>query len=94
VNRLTVVGEGSKFVFFINEVFVGAVVDERLTEGAIGVAIGLSNPGDKAVFEFDNFELRQSVKPSVSSSQQRETPTSTNTPTPCFTLEKHNATPQ
>ena len=68
-NRLTIVGEGSKFSFFINDVFVGAVEDHQLLEGAIGVVIGLSHPGDKAVFEFDNFELRQSMNPSDSLSQ-------------------------
>lgn len=93
VNRLTVVGEGSKFMFFINDLFVGAVEDERLTEGAIGVTIGLHYPGDKAVFEFDDFELRQSMNPSDSLSQQSATPPSTKTPTPCITPENHNTAP-
>jgi hypothetical protein len=94
VNRLTVVGEGSKFIFFINEVFVGEVEDERLTEGGIGVAIGLHHPGDLATFEFDNFELRLPVDPSASQLLQSATPTSTSPPTPDYSLENYNTTPR
>jgi hypothetical protein len=94
VNRLTVVGEGSKFIFFINEVFVGAVVDQQLTEGGIGVAIGLHDPGDLATFEFDNFELRLSVDPSASQLQQSATPTTTSSPAPDYSLENYDTTPR
>jgi hypothetical protein len=93
-NRLTIVGEGSKFVFFINDVFVGAVEDHQLLEGAIGVVIGLSHPGDRAVFEFDNFELRQSMNPTFSLSQQSATPTTTKIPASTIMFKNHNPAPR
>ena len=57
VNRLTVLAEGSHFVFFINDQYVGEADDSRLSRGRAGVAIELYNAGDKATFEFDNFKL-------------------------------------
>jgi hypothetical protein len=58
VNRLAVVAEGAHFVFFVNDQYVAEVDDDRLSSGMVGVAVDLFDPGDEAVFEFDNFELR------------------------------------
>ena len=59
-NRLTVIADGSQFTFFINDEFVGEAENSRFNEGGTGLAIGLDSAGSKAVFEFDNFELRVS----------------------------------
>jgi len=58
-NRLAIVARGSQLFFFINEQLVASLTDERLTSGKAGVLIGLSNEGDRGVWEFDNFELRR-----------------------------------
>jgi serine/threonine-protein kinase len=58
-NRVTVLGEGAHFRFFINGVQVGEAEDDTLSEpGIVGLAIELYNAGDEATFEFDNFEAR------------------------------------
>jgi hypothetical protein len=57
VNQLAVRGEGSHFEFFINDEFVGEADDSEFSSGIVGLVIGFPNAGDKAVFEFDNFEL-------------------------------------
>ncbi len=58
VNRLAVVAEGAHLVFFVNDQYVAEVDDDHLSSGMVGVAVDLFDPGDEAVFEFDNFELR------------------------------------
>jgi hypothetical protein len=55
-NRLTVVGIGSHFRFFVNDQFVGELYDATHAEGDVDCAIELSE-GDTSVLEFDNFEL-------------------------------------
>ena len=58
-NKISVIGEGTYFYFFINDQFVRNYEDEKLARGEAGVIIGLYDPGDEAIFEFDNFELRE-----------------------------------
>ena len=58
VNHLTVFAEGNYFAFFVNGSLVAELTDDHLAGGKGGVAIGLDNAGDQAVFEFDNFVLR------------------------------------
>jgi len=58
-NRLTVIGEGSHYLFFINNQYVGELEDQQLTQGAVGITISLFHAEDHATFEFDNFEVRQ-----------------------------------
>ncbi len=57
-NRLEVIGQGTYFAFNINNEFVADYSDERLSQGAVGLLVGLSNPGDTATWEFDDFVLR------------------------------------
>jgi hypothetical protein len=57
VNQLAVRGTGSHFEFFINEQFVGEADDSEFRSGIVGLVTGFPNAGDKAVFEFDDFEL-------------------------------------
>ena len=60
MNKLAVLAQGADFTFFINDELVGEASDKRFDKGEVGLAIGLADVGDKAVFEFDNFELRVS----------------------------------
>ncbi len=57
-NRLTVLGEGDHFTFYINDQYVGEIDEGRLSAGEVGIALELLDEGDAALFEFDNFELR------------------------------------
>lgn len=86
-NRLTVVGNGSHFTFFINDQYVGEMTDDHLAEGTIGMAIGLHEANDQSVFEFDNVELRAPAPPATSTPTVR--PTATMTYTPTITLTPH-----
>jgi hypothetical protein len=58
VNRLTVIGEGSHFTFFINDQYLTEFTDDKIPLGSTALAIELSEENDHAIFEFDNFELR------------------------------------
>jgi len=60
-NRLTVVAQGNRFIFFANDLYVGEAFDGRIAEGQNGLALGLSNSGEQATIVFDNFELRAPV---------------------------------
>jgi hypothetical protein len=55
-NRLTVIAQGSKFTFFVNNQYVGDFTDVRLARGTAGLLISVV--GDDGVFELDNFEVR------------------------------------
>ncbi|MCS7287042.1 MAG: DUF1080 domain-containing protein [Anaerolineae bacterium] len=58
-NRIEVRGRGSLFTAWVNGHKVAVVSDSRLPEGKVGLTIGFFNAGDEAVFEFDNFEVRE-----------------------------------
>ena len=58
VNRMTVLGEGSHFSFYINDQYVGDAEDDQLSSGEVGLTLTLYNAGDEAVYEFDRFEVR------------------------------------
>ena len=57
-NRITVLADGPHFTFFINDQYLTEFTDNQISEGIIALAIELSDEGDQAIFEFDNFELR------------------------------------
>jgi hypothetical protein len=73
MNKIAVIGEGSHFLFFINNRYVGEVEDQQLTYGAVGITISLFHADDHAIFEFDNFELRQPMAASATQSQPTAT---------------------
>lgn len=75
-NKLTVVGRGSHFTFFINDQYVGEMDDRALARGTAGIAFGLA-ANETGEFEFDNFELRAPV----TFPNDTLTPTPTSTPT-------------
>lgn len=58
VNRLAILADGPRLTLFINDVVVGTVDDATYDSGAIALGVELRQAGDKAVFEFDNMELR------------------------------------
>ena len=57
-NRITVIAQGSHFAFLINDTLVAQVDDTRLSKGGFALAAELFQPGDKAILEFDNLQLR------------------------------------
>jgi hypothetical protein len=57
-NRLTVIGVGSHFTFYINDQYVSEADEDRLSQGDAGLAIELLDTDDAAIFEFDDFEVR------------------------------------
>lgn len=58
VNKLAVIARESTFWFYINDRFVGKATDARLQKGRIIIAVYMDAGGQKATFEFDNFEVR------------------------------------
>ena len=59
VNRITILAEGSYFTFWINDQRVYEINDDKIDKGQAGLTMILYEPGDQAVFEFDNFEVRE-----------------------------------
>jgi hypothetical protein len=57
-NKFEVIAKGAYFAFNINDTFVADYSDERLSQGAVGILVGLTNSGEEATWEFDDFELR------------------------------------
>ena len=57
-NRITVLGEGSHFTFFINDQYLTELTNDQIAEGLTALAIELADENDQGTFEFDNFELR------------------------------------
>jgi len=57
-NRLTVIGEGTHFTFFINDQYLTDFTDATIPEGSTALAIEMADENDHAIFEFDNFDLR------------------------------------
>jgi hypothetical protein len=57
-NTLSVIAQDTSYYLFINGELVGGLEDGRLAGGQVGLMISLSEAGDTATWEFDNFELR------------------------------------
>ncbi len=58
-NRLTVVATDSNIYFYINDQHIGDIPNDKRKKGNTGLIVGLNNLDDKAIIEFDNFELRK-----------------------------------
>jgi hypothetical protein len=56
-NRITIIAQGTHFIFMINNQIVARSDDGSLTSGAIGFSAEISNGGE-GIFEFDNLQLR------------------------------------
>lgn len=57
-NHLTVIANGSNFIFLINDQLVAHATDGRISRGTTGLGIQIHYSNQKATFEFDNFKLR------------------------------------
>jgi hypothetical protein len=57
-NRITVIGEGSQFTFFINDQYLTSITDEHISKGNVALAVEMLDENDEGIFEFDNLELR------------------------------------
>jgi hypothetical protein len=61
-NQIAVLALGSSFTLFINGETVDQFSDSTLKAGKVGFGFSLAKAGDKAVFGFDNFEVRAPKK--------------------------------
>ena len=57
-NRLSVIAESDRFLFFINDRYQAGLQEDTLVSGEAGLIVGLSYDGDEAEWVFDNYELR------------------------------------
>ncbi len=57
-NRIAVSAWGSDFQVFINDQPATAFSDSRISSGSFALGSWFARPGETAVFEYDNFELR------------------------------------
>ncbi len=58
-NRIAVIGIGSQFWFYVNDVFVDYITDDKISTGSFGLAVRVRSMGDEGFVDFDNFELRK-----------------------------------
>ncbi len=72
-NRLSVLGEGNRFTFFINDQFVGQALDEQIPRGRVGLVIDAFEEDVTTIWEFDNFELRQPWPTTISEAFDSDT---------------------
>jgi hypothetical protein len=56
-NRITVIGEGEHFTFYVNDQYIVEVRDNALDRGQVGLIIDQTY-GHEAVFQSDNFDVR------------------------------------
>lgn len=61
-NRLSIIAEGSHFIFFINDQYVAEMTDDHIKDGVVGFGVDVPLGGLQNSFEFDNFELRAPKK--------------------------------
>lgn len=57
-NKLMVVAWDGWFSFYINDIFVGRIVEGVPPEGVVGLVIGISNEGESYKIAFDNLTVR------------------------------------
>lgn len=62
MNMITVEAQGGYFSFWINGEKVGEIEDYTLIQGKVGLVAELDE-GEKAIFEFDDFDLNVGVPP-------------------------------
>jgi tRNA A-37 threonylcarbamoyl transferase component Bud32 len=58
VNRIEVVGRGSRYYIFVNRTLVADITDDALSGGWAGLVCQLDAAGEVGVWRFDNFSLR------------------------------------
>lgn len=57
-NRLALIAQGARIVFFINNQYVAEATDDRLLSGKLGLCVGLDENGQTGLWQFDNLEIR------------------------------------
>ena len=57
-NRLAVLADGTRYLFYINEQLVEEVWDDSHANGAVGVFINMDSD-EQNIFRFDNLEVRE-----------------------------------
>jgi hypothetical protein len=57
VNRLTVIADNSLLYLYVNNQYVGGVVNDQLKNGEVGIALDLDADTTTAI-AFDNFQVR------------------------------------
>jgi len=58
INRLTVIAQGSHFIFLINGRRVGEASNDKVKNGTVALALQVHSENRQAIIAFDNFELR------------------------------------
>lgn len=56
-NKLTVVGQGSQFIFFINDQYTATFTDTKIAKGTTSLIVRVSRPESRLRLEFDNLLL-------------------------------------
>ncbi len=56
-NKIAILAEGDRFVFFINDLYVTEFQDATLDKGGTGLALEIGTEGEQSVVEFDNVLL-------------------------------------
>jgi hypothetical protein len=59
VNQLEVIAHQTHFIFLINGQIVSEIDDDHYSQGIVGVAIEGYKPGEKIIFDFLDFTLRE-----------------------------------
>lgn len=57
-NKLTVIAQGTHFLFFINGQFLTELTDDKISSGTLALAVELADADQHAVIQFDNVEIR------------------------------------
>lgn len=65
-NRLSVIGRGKSFEFYINDAFIATAENDQLPSGETGLSVSTAATEETAVFIFDNYELRASEQMTTS----------------------------
>lgn len=58
LNQVEILVENNSFTIYINGEYINQVDNDALTQGEIAVTAGLSNGGETATFEFDDFTIQ------------------------------------
>ena len=59
INRVSVTAQSTNFDFWVNDQQTESIYDPIIENGKVGVTMILHRAGDQAIFEFDNFEVRE-----------------------------------
>ncbi len=78
-NRLKVVAQGSQIAVYVNDQFLDAATDSKLTSGSVGFIVNTDNPNGHAAF--DNLRVLKINRPLTLPAARERPPTPTPMPT-------------